>query len=73
MAANKRRTTYDAPVLPLEYPWTEGEEIHACHECLPWRVEFFFRHGEPAVREWHAVGCPVLKNVDEDAGRGPQV
>lgn len=50
----------DAPVICIEYPVDE-EPILACLACLPWSVEVVLDHPlGPHVREWHAIGCPVL-------------
>jgi hypothetical protein len=58
------RVNLNAPVLPVDYP-LDGEPIWPCSECLPWHVEFVVPDdGEPYVREWHPVGCPILEMVD---------
>lgn len=58
----KRRNTYSAPVVPIEYP-VDGEPIRPCVECLPWHVDVIPDHPEGGVwvREWHAIGCKWLE------------
>ncbi|MEU3050024.1 hypothetical protein ABZ705_26540 [Streptomyces sp. NPDC006984] len=62
--------TYRAPVGCVDLRAFDDEgnayEIYACHDCLPWHAEVVIVDGEILVREWHAVGCPQLKELIED-------
>lgn len=55
-----RRINYSAPVACYDWPVQPGEKVAACFECLPWYVEVVMVDGQPFVREWHAVDCPVM-------------
>lgn len=59
-----RNLNYSAPVLPFEYE-PDGKPIWPCHECLPWHVEVVVNDVEGLlIREWHAIGCSSLKDID---------
>lgn len=62
-----RRITYDAPVLPFDWPYDDGDQIHACNDCLPWHAELTRDPETDAlwVREWHAVDCRLWKDIEE--------
>lgn len=61
--------TYSAPVLPVDTP-AEGWVIWPCPDCLPWHVELVrdVQTGEALAREWHAVDCPLLKELTKTMG-----
>lgn len=65
----KRRITFADPVLPTEWPWHEQDDpIWPCRECLPWHVDIRVDEDTQQVwvRQWHAVDCPVLAEIDDE-------
>lgn len=63
MSAN-RDLNNSASVFPFEYE-PDGKAIWPCTECHPWHVEVVVNEVEGVrIREWHAIGCSALKDVD---------
>lgn len=67
-----RRINRTAPVLPLEYSLDDlGDDvIYPCTDCLPWHLDLRVDDEKRMIiREWHAVDCPVLREIDEENDR----
>ncbi|WP_336794135.1 hypothetical protein [Gordonia malaquae] len=67
---SRRNVTYTAPVGSIDMPAFDDSgqayTISPCLECLPWHIEVVLNDvdsGEVMVREWHAVDCPVFKEL----------
>lgn len=66
---------HGAAMWPLELVAFDDErtpyEIRPCEDCLPWYAEVVKdEDGEPFVREWHAIDCPVFRGLEDDPAGG---